>query len=93
LLREQNAAGYGNLPAMAREYATGAARFNRRLFGFKSRLAFRAGGHSAASGGRIGELERASVHLVFLQVSPQMEEMERFSKLVIKPHALRSAAS
>jgi FMNH2-dependent dimethyl sulfone monooxygenase len=41
----------------------------------------------------IGEFERADVHLVFLQVSPQMKEMESFSELVIKPHALRSAAS
>ena len=41
----------------------------------------------------IGEFERADVHLVFLQVSPQMEEMESFSELVTKPHPLRSAAS
>jgi FMNH2-dependent dimethyl sulfone monooxygenase len=33
---------------------------------------------------RIGELERAGVDLLLLQFSPQIEEMERFSQLVIK---------
>jgi FMNH2-dependent dimethyl sulfone monooxygenase len=33
---------------------------------------------------RIGELERAGVDLLLLQFSPQIEEMERFSRLVIK---------
>jgi FMNH2-dependent dimethyl sulfone monooxygenase len=33
---------------------------------------------------RIGELERVGVDLLLLQFSPQIEEMERFSQLVIK---------
>jgi FMNH2-dependent dimethyl sulfone monooxygenase len=41
---------------------------------------------------RIGEFERAGVDLLLLQFSPQMEEMERFSEQVIKPHTLRVSA-
>jgi len=34
---------------------------------------------------RIGEFEEAGVDLLLLQFSPQLEEMERFSELVIRP--------
>jgi dimethylsulfone monooxygenase len=34
---------------------------------------------------RIGEFEKAGVDLLLLQFSPQLEEMERFSELVIRP--------
>lgn len=34
---------------------------------------------------RIGEFEQAGVDLLLLQFSPQLEEMERFSELVINP--------
>jgi dimethylsulfone monooxygenase len=34
---------------------------------------------------RIGEFEQAGVDLLLLQFSPQLEEMERFSELVIRP--------
>ena len=36
---------------------------------------------------RIGEFEAAGVDLLLLQCSPQLEEMERFAELVIKPSA------
>jgi dimethylsulfone monooxygenase len=38
------------------------------------------------------EFERAGFDLLLLQFSPQMEEMERFSEMIIKPQALRQAA-
>jgi dimethylsulfone monooxygenase len=41
---------------------------------------------------RIGELERAGVDLLLLQFSPQIEEMERFSQLVIKRATFASRA-
>jgi dimethylsulfone monooxygenase len=41
---------------------------------------------------RIGEFEDAGTDLLLLQFSPQLEEMERFSNLVIKPGAAQAAA-
>jgi hypothetical protein len=38
------------------------------------------------------EFERAGFDLLLLQFSPQMEEMERLSEMIIKPQALRQAA-
>jgi len=44
-------------------------------------------------GERVREFEEAGVDLLLLQCSPQMEEMERFSELVISSSAKRKTAS
>ncbi len=41
---------------------------------------------------RIGEFERAGADLLLLQFSPQAEEMDRFSELVIRHHDAQKAA-
>jgi FMNH2-dependent dimethyl sulfone monooxygenase len=42
---------------------------------------------------RIEEFERVGVDLLLLQCSPQLEEMERFAELIIKPRARTLTAS
>jgi dimethylsulfone monooxygenase len=42
---------------------------------------------------RLAGFERAGIHLVLLQFSPQLEEMEAFSKAVISPPRLAGKAA
>src|ERR1043166_8082665 len=43
-------------------------------------------------GERIAEFEAAGVDLLLLQCSPQLEEMERFAEVIIRPDAVATAA-
>jgi FMNH2-dependent dimethyl sulfone monooxygenase len=89
---KQNAAGYGNyqqwLANTQLEQRVSLEDYSVSNRGLRSGLV----GTPQQVADRIGEFERAGVDLLLLQFSPQMEEMERFSELVIKPQTLREAA-
>ena len=89
---KQNAAGYGNyqqwLANTQLEQRVSLEDYSVSNRGLRSGLV----GTPQQVADRIGEFERAGVDLLLLQFSPQMEEMERFSELVIKPQTLRPAA-
>jgi len=89
---KQNAAGYGNyqqwLANTQLEQRVSLEDYSVSNRGLRSGLV----GTPQQVADRISEFERAGVDLLLLQFSPQMEEMERFSELVIKPHTLRAAA-
>jgi FMNH2-dependent dimethyl sulfone monooxygenase len=89
---KQNAAGYGNyqqwLANTQLEQRVSLEDYSVSNRGLRSGLA----GTPQQAADRIGEFERAGVDLLLLQCSPQMEEIDRFSEEVIKPHSLRVAA-
>ena len=82
---KQNAAGYGNyqqwLANTQLEQRVSLEDYSVSNRGLRSGLV----GTPQQVADRIGEFERVGVDLLLLQFSPQMEEMERFSELVIKP--------
>jgi dimethylsulfone monooxygenase len=90
---KQNAAGYGNyqqwLANTQLEQRVSLEDYSVSNRGLRSGLV----GTPQQVADRIGEFERAGVDLLLLQFSPQMEEMERFSEQIIKPHPLRNAAN
>lgn len=87
---KQNVAGYGNyqqwLANTQLEQRVSLEDYSVSNRGLRSGLV----GTPQQVADRVGEFERAGVDLLLLQFSPQMEEMERFSELVIKPHTLRA---
>jgi FMNH2-dependent dimethyl sulfone monooxygenase len=91
---QQNAAGYGNyqqwLANTQLEQRVSLEDYSVSNRGLRSGLV----GTPEQVAERIAEFEDAGVDLLLLQFSPQLEEMERFSELVIKADrkALASAA-
>jgi dimethylsulfone monooxygenase len=89
---KQNAAGYTNyeqwLAGTQLEQRVSLEDYSVSNRGLRSGLV----GTPQQVADRIGEFERAGVDLLLLQFSPQLEEMDRFSELVIKPRAMVSRA-
>lgn len=81
---QQNAAGYGNyqqwLANTQLEQRVSLEDYSVSNRGLRSGLV----GTPEQVAERVAEFEEAGVDLLLLQFSPQLEEMERFSKLVIK---------
>src|SRR5437588_10069977 len=81
---QQNAAGYGNyqqwLANTQLEQRVSLEDYSVSNRGLRSGLV----GTPEQVAERIAEFEEAGVDLLLLQFSPQLEEMERFSELVIK---------
>jgi FMNH2-dependent dimethyl sulfone monooxygenase len=82
---KQNAAGYRNyeqwLAGTQLEQRVSLEDYSVSNRGLRSGLV----GTPQQVADRIGQFERAGVDLLLLQFSPQMEEMDRFSELVISP--------
>ena len=82
---KQNAAGYQNyqqwLAGTQLEQRVSLEDYSVSNRGLRSGLV----GTPQQVADRIGEFEQAGVDLLLLQFSPQLEEMERFSDLVIRP--------
>jgi FMNH2-dependent dimethyl sulfone monooxygenase len=81
---KQNAAGYNNyqqwLANTQLEHRVSLEEYSVSNRGLRSGLV----GTPQQVADQIGEFERAGVDLLLLQFSPQLEEMDRFSELVIK---------
>ena len=81
---QQNSAGYGNyqqwLANTQLEQRVSLEDYSVSNRGLRSGLV----GTPEQVAERIAEFEEAGVDLLLLQFSPQLEEMERFSELVIK---------
>ena len=81
----QSAAGYANyrqwLAGTQLEQQVSLEDYSVSNRGLRSGLV----GTPAQVTARIGEFEEAGVHLLLLQFSPQLEEMERFARTVISP--------
>ena len=81
---KQNAAGYNNyqqwLANTQLEHRVSLEEYSVSNRGLRSGLV----GTPQQVSDQIGEFERAGVDLLLLQFSPQLEEMDRFSELVIK---------
>jgi FMNH2-dependent dimethyl sulfone monooxygenase len=81
---KQNAAGYNNyqqwLANTQLEHRVSLEEYSVSNRGLRSGLM----GTPQQVADQIGEFERAGVDLLLLQFSPQLEEMDRFSELVIK---------
>ena len=84
---KQSAARLCELRAVGGRDAVGARGFAEGLFGVESRAASGFVGTPEQVAERIAAFEKAGVDLVLLQFSPQLEEMEAFSKAVIGKNA------
>jgi len=88
---QQNAAGYQNyqqwLANTQLEQRVSLEDYSVSNRGLRSGLV----GTAQQVADRIGEFEDAGVDLLLLQFSPQLEEMERFSHLVIRPRQKAAA--